>query len=164
MKIEELEELEKQLLKTLSKINDIKNSLAIEFEENKLESEIDSINSFNYIINKLLVFFKGARHHGWFGASPQKYDDLNKQDQIIENLGEAKRFINEMYNQHSSTIIYSSVNGMEAILTKDKTEMDLTEEKKNYELTEELNPTQIRILERMKQKQNKKNRDRGVGL
>lgn len=136
MKKEELEDLEEQLLKTLSKIKDIKNSLTIEFEENKLESEIDSIDSFNYIINKLLVFFKGARPHGWFGASPQKYDDLNKQAQIIENLGEAKRFINEMYSQNSSTIIYSSANGIEAILTNAKTKMDFKEEEeeKNSEL------------------------------
>ncbi len=67
-------------------------------------SNIDSIDSFNYIIDKLLFFCKSARPHGWFGTSPQKREDLNKQAQIIENLYEAKRFINEMYSLHSSTI------------------------------------------------------------
>ncbi len=133
MKKEVIEELEAQLLKTLAEISYVKNSLTIEIEENKLMSEIDSIDSFNYIIDKLLFFCKSARPHGWFGASPQKYDDLNKQDQIIENLGEAKRFINEMYNLHSSTIRYFSENGIEAILANAKTKMFFTEEeKKNY--------------------------------
>ena len=133
MKKEELEELEAQLLKTLAEIYFVKNSLTIEIEENKLMSEIDSIDSFNYIIDKLLFFCKSARPYGWFGTSPQKKEDLNKQAQIIENLYEAKRFINEMYSLHSSSIIYSSVNGIDAILDNAKTKMFFTEEeKKNY--------------------------------
>ena len=41
-----------------------------------------------------------------------------------------------MYSQNSSTIIYSSANGIEAILTNAKTKMDFKEEEeeKNSEL------------------------------
>ncbi|MGV0846065.1 hypothetical protein ACTS9T_05685 [Empedobacter falsenii] len=69
-----------------------------------IENEIVNIESFTYAIDKLINFMKGIRPNGWLGISPQKQDDLDKANQIVENLYKAKRFIEDMYSKHKSII------------------------------------------------------------